>query len=197
MEDVRRSISAVGKTRTREKCQPLGQRGLGIALEIECQGNKIVCCFIVRQLLFSWTRADVSAFSKYVTWIEMRACLSVTLSPTICPGPTALGGYHRGGKERGGDCPQAPVSTVTGSWDSSWQVTVPPPLLGGSWVLALGSNWRAARSSHREAIDWRCLWPAWCLGFEPSFTRNSFSRGHVFLEKTLSLFPILLCSVCP
>ena len=53
VEDVRRSISAMGKTRTREKCQPLGQRGLGIALEIECQGNKIVCCFIVRQLLFS------------------------------------------------------------------------------------------------------------------------------------------------
>ena len=46
----------------------------------------------------------------------MHACLSVILSPTICPGPTALGGYHRGGKGRGGDCPQAPCV------HSDWQL---------------------------------------------------------------------------
>lgn len=121
----------MGKTRAGWgdlECQQWGRRGLGTALRIECQGNKIFCPFTVRQLQFSWTVAYVAAFSKDMTWIEMHACLSVTLSstslpPLIYPGPTALGDYHREGEGRGwipSTGPPRPqwlaVETAPGRW---------------------------------------------------------------------------------
>ena len=171
VEDVRRSISAVGKTRAREKCQPLGQRGLGIALKIECQGNTTVCCFIGGSYCLAAPELTSQLFLNM--WRQLKPVLVCPWPspPSSALDPLLLAVVTEEGRGEAGTAHRPPVSTVTGSWDSSRQVTKPPPLRGGSWVLALSSNWHAALSSHREAVDWRCLWPAWYLGFEPSYQK--------------------------
>lgn len=76
--------------------------------------------------------------------------------------------------------PRPPETVVTGSWDSSWQVTVLLPLQWDSWMPALGFKWGAARSSHRGAIDWRFCGQHGARGSSVA-TGNSFSSDHGFL----------------
>lgn len=120
--------------------------------------------------------------------VGMSICdllLSIPLPPPSALDPLLL-------VETWGDmyCPQVP-------WDhSDWQLRqllagyVLLPLQWDSWMAVVGSHWLAASGSHREAIDWRCLQPAWRLRFEPSYQKLIW-QWSCFSIENLGSFPHL------
>lgn len=149
--------------------------GLQVVFGIRCQGNRDPGPLPMRQLQFGGTVACLSAPPMAMSWIEMHAVYLWHPLQHPSPVPSALNPLevivH---KERWKALAvHRPLETHC-DWQLRQLLTVSelPPTpsamrFPSEQMPVPDSNWHRASSSHRQAIDCRCLCPAWWLPLEP------------------------------